>query len=99
MDAGRHLAVDVAHLGIQTYHGVLTDRTLRRLLDYERVAEVHVSTSDEHRDSHGPLTDTTWGVEWARERLRAGTPVILECYMHKLAEEQRLEQVHRVLGE
>jgi hypothetical protein len=93
MDAGRWLAVDVAHLDIQRYHGILTDAVLRRLLDYERVAEVHVSTSHEHRDTHAKLTPFTWGTEWARDRLAAGTPVILECYMHKLSHEERLEQV------
>src|SRR3954470_16176925 len=42
MDAGRWLAVDIAHLGIQMYHGILDNTVLRRLMDYERVAEVHV---------------------------------------------------------
>jgi hypothetical protein len=93
MDAGRWLAVDVAHLDIQRHHGVLADSVLRRLLDYERVAEVHVSTSREHRDTHARLTAPTWGTEWARARKAAGTPVVLECYMHKLSLEERLEQV------
>jgi hypothetical protein len=97
MDAGRWLAVDVAHLGIQMHHGILDKPVLRRLLDYERVAEVHVSTSREDRDTHSKLTDTTWGVDWARDHLARGTPVILECYMHKLSEEERLEQVARMM--
>ena len=66
---------------------------LRRLLDYPRIAEVHVSTSREARDTHARLSTTTWGIEWARARSAAGTPVILECYMHKLSHEERLEQV------
>jgi uncharacterized protein (UPF0276 family) len=98
MDAGRWLAVDVAHLDIQTYHGLLPQTVLNRLLDYERVAEVHVSTSHEHRDSHARIATSTWGVEWARARLTAGTPVVLECYMHHLASEERLEQVAVMLG-
>ena len=93
MDAGRWLAVDIAHLGIQQFHGILAKPVLDRLLDYPRIAEVHVSTSDEHRDTHARLADTTWGIEWAREKLAAGTPVILECYMHKLSHEERLAQV------
>jgi hypothetical protein len=96
MDAGRWLAVDIAHLGIQMYHGILEKTVLRRLLDYERVAEVHVSTSHEARDTHAKLGDTTRGVEWARDHLAKGTPVILECYMHKLSDEERLEQVARM---
>jgi hypothetical protein len=39
------------------------------------------------------LSASTWGIEWARTRLTAGTPVILECYMHKLSQEERLEQI------
>ena len=93
MDAGRWLAVDVAHLGIQMFHGILDKAVLQRLLDYERVAEVHVSTSREARDTHAKLTSSTWGMEWARDRLAKGTPVILECYMHKLSHEEQLEQV------
>jgi hypothetical protein len=93
LDAGRWLAVDIAHLGIQMYHGLLDRSVLRRLLAYTRIAEVHVSTSHEARDTHARLASTTWGVEWARDRLANGTPVILECYMHKLTHEERLEQV------
>lgn len=93
LDDGRWLAVDVAHLDIQMHHGILTKPILKRILDYERVAEVHVSTSHETRDVHARLSASTWGIEWARERLRTGTPVILECYMHKLTTEERLEQI------
>src|SRR5947199_922294 len=64
MDAGRWLAVDIAHLGIQMHHGILEKTVLRRLMDYERVAEVHVSTSHEARDTHAKLSMTTWGIEW-----------------------------------
>jgi hypothetical protein len=93
MDEGRWLAVDVAHLDIQRFHGLLSDSVQNRLLDYDRVAEVHVSTSKEHRDSHAQVSDSTWGIDWAREKLAQGTPVILECYMHKLTHEERLAQV------
>lgn len=93
MDEGRWLAVDIAHLEIQRFHGILDDVVLKRLLEYQRVAEVHVSTSHEHRDTHAQVSPATWGLDWARSHLRAGTPVVLECYMHKLAHEERLEQV------
>jgi hypothetical protein len=93
MAEGRWLAVDVAHLDIQMYRGVLAKPVLDRLMDYERVAEVHVSTSREARDTHAKLSMSTWGIEWARTRLAAGTPVILECYMYKLSHEERLEQI------
>jgi hypothetical protein len=87
------LAVDVAHLEIQMYHGILTKEVRNRVLNYERIAEVHVSTSHELRDTHAKVTLSTWGIEWAKAHLAAGTPVILECYMHKLSQEERLEQI------
>jgi hypothetical protein len=93
MDAGRWLAVDIAHLDIQMYHGIISKNVIQRLLDYKRVAEVHVSTSRESRDTHAKLSMSTWGLEWARDKLANGTPVILECYMHKLSHEERLEQI------
>ena len=93
MDAGRWMAVDVAHLGIQMHRGVLPEPVLRRLLDYARIAEVHVSTSREARDTHAEISTRTWGLEWARDRLAAGTPVVLECYMHKLTRDERLGQL------
>lgn len=93
MAEGWWLAVDVAHLDIQRHHGLLPPSVLARLLDYDRVAEVHVSTSHEHRDAHAKLSPPAWGVEWARHHLAAGTPVVLECYMHHLSREERLEQV------
>lgn len=93
LDEGRWLAVDIAHLDIQRFHGLLTKQVLDRLLEYERIAEVHVSTSRESRDTHARLSQHTWGLEWAKTRLARGTPVILECYMHKLTHEERLEQI------
>src|SRR5262249_40838760 len=98
LDAGRWLAVDVAHLDIQMNHGILAKPVLQRLMSYQRVAEVHVSTSQEHRDTHARLAAPTWGIEWARERLAAGTPVVLECYMHQLSHEERMEQVALMIG-
>jgi len=93
MDEWRWLAVDVAHLDIQTHHGVLAESVRQRLLEYERVAEVHVSASHEHRDTHSKLLTHTWGTEWARAKLATGTPVILECYMHHLSHEECQEQI------
>src|SRR5262249_50494604 len=98
MDEGRWLAVDVAHLDIQRYHGILAKSVLHRLMNYQRIAEVHVSTSHEHRDTHAKLSTSNWGIDWAREHLAAGTPVILECYMHKLSHEERLEQIAWMAG-
>ena len=87
------LAVDVSHLFIQKTQGVLSEATLRRVLDYEHVHEVHVSANDGRRDLHAPLTARTFGLEWAQARERAGVPLILECYFHRLSLSERAAQL------
>lgn len=93
MRAGYPLAVDISHAFIQRTAGVMTDATWRRLCDYDRIAEVHVSANRGRHDTHQPLTEDTFGLAWARARLRAGSPVVLECYMHKLSDGERRRQL------
>jgi hypothetical protein len=94
MSAGVRLAVDVSHIFIQREQGVLEDRTWRRLQDYQWVEEIHLSSNDGRRDSHTPITKETYGLVWAQRRLtECSTPVVLECYMHKLTVEGRLRQL------
>ncbi len=87
------LAVDVSHLAIQRAAGVLDDRTLARLFDYDRIVEIHVSQSDGVRDRHAPLHADTFGLAWARARQAAGTPAVIECYMHRLTRDERRRQI------
>jgi sugar phosphate isomerase/epimerase len=97
MDAGVRLAVDVSHIFIQREQGVLSDSVWRRLQDYEYVDEIHVSANDGRRDRHAPLCGDTFGLEWARARsAQTGTPVMLECYMHKLSDDERRRQIEIV---
>lgn len=98
MDLGLRLAVDVSHLRIQQEAGVLEERTWRRLQDYPRIDEVHVSESVGMRDAHRPLHAGTFGLDWVREQLGAGVDVILECYMHRLSPHERHEQLDILRG-
>lgn len=107
MDAGLPLAVDVSHVFIQRTQGAMGDRAWRRLQGYERIVEVHVSANGGRHDTHQPIAtagagagagDATFGVAWARERLRAGTPVVLECYMHRMTHDERRRQLDAVRG-
>ncbi len=95
MARGQWLAVDISHLHIQRTQRLLGDATLARILDYDRIAEVHVSANDGRRDLHAPLAPTTFGLDWARAKL-ADTPVILECYFHHLSINQRRAQIELV---
>lgn len=93
MDARMPLAVDVSHLFIQRCAGAIDERTLSRVFDYDHVTEVHVSANDGVRDTHQPLTERTFGLEWARAKLRANTPVVIEGYMHRLSLDERRRQI------
>ncbi len=92
MNRGLRLAVDVSHLFLQLEAGVLTKQTWARLQDYAHIAEVHVSRNNGRTDAHQPLTADTFGLEWAREQLRAGTPVVVESYFHRLGADARRAQ-------
>lgn len=98
MADGVALAVDISHAFIQRTQGTMTGATWRRLCDYDRIAEVHVSANAGEHDSHRPLCDATFGLAWARDKLAAGTPTVLECYMHKLSDGERRRQLDLVRG-
>ena len=98
MDLGWPLAVDVSHLCLQLSAGVLETTTLKRLFGYQHVAEVHLSDNDGRRDLHRQMSADTFGLAWSRERLRGGTPTIVECYMHRLSVDERLGQIDLVRG-
>ena len=98
MDAGVALAVDISHVFIQRTQGTMTDATWRRLMDYDAIAEVHVSANSGEHDAHRPLTATTFGLAWARERFAEGMPTVVECYMHKLDTGERQRQISLVVS-
>jgi hypothetical protein len=98
MRAGWSLAVDISHAFIQRTQGAMTAAQWDALCDYDAIAEVHVSANRGEFDAHQPLAETTFGLAWARARLAAGTPVVLECYMHKLAADERRRQCDLVRG-
>ena len=93
LDDGITLAVDISHVFLQRSQGVMSDSTWRRLANYDRIAEVHVSANRGRADSHQLITRETFGLDWARERVQQNDPVILECYMHKLSDAQRRQQL------
>jgi hypothetical protein len=98
MDARLPLAVDVSHVFIQRTQGAMDDRVWRRLADYDGIVEVHVSANGGRHDTHRPLAEDTFGLGWARARLRAGMPVVLECYMHRLTDSERRRQLDMIRG-
>jgi hypothetical protein len=96
MDLGMRLAVDIAHLHILSTQGALPAAIRRRLLDYEHIAEVHLSESDGRYDLHRPITGQTPLLSWARARMAAGVVGVLECYMHRLSDDQRTRQLEAI---
>jgi hypothetical protein len=93
MDLGLKLAVDVSHIYIQLCSGSLDLATWYKLQKYDRIGELHVSANNGLADIHQPMTTETFGLDWVRDRAVDGTPVILECYMHRLSDVQRREQI------
>jgi hypothetical protein len=93
LKSGVRLAVDVSHLYLQRCAGVLSPGVERRLLDSDRVVEVHVSDNDGVKDSHTALTAGCYFLGWARERSRAGVPVVLESYFHRASHDERQRQL------
>ena len=89
------LAIDVSHVFIQRTQGAMDDRVWRRLADYPHIAEVHVSANAGRHDTHEPLRADSFGLAWARERVKA-VPVVLECYMHRLSLDERRRQIDLV---
>lgn len=98
MRLGVSLAVDVSHVFIQLSAGAMSEETWRRLEAYSHIREVHVSANAGTHDSHAPLTSNSFGVGWARERLQAGVPTVLECYFHRLSPSERAAQIDLLLG-
>ena len=90
------LAVDISHAFIQLTQGALTQSGWRRLMDYDRIAEIHASANDGKSDSHQPITAESFGLSWARSR--RDPPLILESYFHKLSADQRQRQIDLLRG-
>ena len=89
MDNKLNLAVDVSHLYIQQQSGYLSNSVWRRLQQYERIGELHLSANNGRADIHQPLTKTSFGLDWVKERSVDNIPVVLECYMHRLSHSER----------
>ena len=96
MDLGLQLAVDVSHIYIQLCQGTINENLWQRLQDYEEIRELHLSSNTVRADIHQPLTQDTFGLDWVQERSSDKTPVILECYLHKLSLQERLEQLELI---
>jgi hypothetical protein len=98
MALARPLAVDVSHVYLARVAGTMTEATWARLQDYEHIVEVHLSANDGRSDAHRSLARDTFGLPWAQAQGRAGTPLVLECYMHRLDGDERRRQVDLARG-
>lgn len=86
------LAVDISHIYIQKYNNLISDKVWKKLQNYENIKEIHVSSNLGKFDSHFEISKKSYELNWAIERSK-DIPIILECYMHKLSENDRLKQI------
>jgi hypothetical protein len=93
MKVGVPLAVDTSHLKIALSQGSITLSTLKALMNYENVREVHVSENDGRHDQHRPIGWTTVLTDVSKHFLSLNVPIVLECYMHRMERDERLHQV------
>lgn len=100
MASGFRLAVDISHLAILERREMLSKRQCKKIFDYDRIDEIHVSRNTGFKDSHMPLSldGSDFGFEWAKQRLAAGTVVVYEAYLHRIEPDYRKRQVDLMLG-
>ena len=94
LDLKFRIAVDISHLYILKCKEAITDSTLNRILNYDRVEEVHVSHNKGRADTHQPINVNTPFLSWVKER--KDLAIVYESYFHRLDFNQRLEQINIV---
>jgi hypothetical protein len=94
----RRIAVDVSHLFIQLTAGVTTEEVIRRVFEYDKIGEIHVSANNGKSDQHRMIDANTFGLSWATERAIAGIPLVLESYVHGASLGDRQNQVDVLLN-
>lgn len=88
------LVVDMAHLNL--WQGQTVQEKLRLLeLVPDRLLEIHVSDNDGHRDSHAPITQTTWWGPYVHT-FPGHVPIVLESRMNGQSVEQVQQQVEAI---
>lgn len=94
------VALDLSHASIAIARGVLTEEAVMDLLARGDVREVHLSYNDGRADQHRPVPAAyPWlGAAEAWAKAHPDRPVVLECYMHRLSDDQRRDQVARLEG-
>lgn len=96
IDNGTPLAVDVSHLNIinNYYTNSCTDYFLDKLFNYSNLKEIHISSNQGRYDTHQPITKDSYLVRDAvKIANKRNIPIIVECYMHKLDNKQRRDQL------
>ena len=96
MDLKNPIALDISHLNILNKQGHINKKTLNRLLEYDKIEEIHISDNDGKRDSHHYISKDTYLLkDWVKERYNDNKdiPIILECFMQRMNQEQRQNQI------
>lgn len=52
LDRSQHIAVDISHLYICSIQKCISDSTLKRIMNYDKIEEIHFSHNNGKFDSH-----------------------------------------------
>lgn len=96
MDNGQALALDLSHVDINQKFGRAAEweQLIEKLLDYKKLKEIHMSQSIHERDAHARLSSQAFKLDVAREWHKRNKVLVLECYMHKMSQKERQDQIN-----
>lgn len=95
LELGTPVALDLSHADICIQKGLLERDVVLKLLEQGNIQELHVSYNNGRHDTHQPFPETYHWQEqvdrWANRN--PDRPVVLECYFHKLDNDERRRQI------
>lgn len=94
INLGKRLAVDISHLHIIVNHNLISKFQLNKLLNYDKISEIHISQNNGKYDTHNLITKDAPFLNWVSSR--KDLLWVYESYLHKLSLDERLEQIEIV---
>lgn len=91
LDRRQPVAVDISHLFICWKQKSISLQTLKRIMNYDNIQEIHFSHNNGKFDSHQPMAKNTPFLSWGKER--DSIPWIYESLLHKASYDEAMYQL------